>query len=258
LLLQFLEDPKPWEDMSMQEKSWFWPGSNVTGTDFSGCAHSAADDLPCCKLEPPADLTFSVRSNEKGATSQQVCECWGADWDRSIYQRFDNTWVALGAFYEISTTEGWIDVMLAAVDATDIDMQPVENNNEGWILFFIIFMIVGSFLMTNLFVGVIIQNFNDLKAEKDKEQAIANAGDTSELLMTEDQRMWAMTQRLLAKMIESNMAKPMEPENKIRKFCFQVSEADGRDNLVGFVAMPPRLPYSLSNLLSNAAYDASS
>ena len=62
--------------------------------------------------------------------------------------------------------------MLAAVDATDIGMLPVRDSNEAWIFFFIIFMLVGSFLMTNLFVGVIIQNFNDLKAEKDKEIAM--------------------------------------------------------------------------------------
>ena len=34
--------------------------------------------------------------------------------------------------------------------------------------------------------------------------------------------MWAMTQRLLAQMIERNMAEPIEPENAIRKACFKV------------------------------------
>lgn len=225
-ITQFLSDPLPWEKMGLDEKRWFWPGSDVATANFTGCAFAEAGDesASCCPMSPPKGLTFSVRQNEGGATSRQVCECWGLEWDRSIYQRFDNTWVALGCFYEISTTEGWIDVMMAAIDATDIDMQPVANSNEGWILFFIIFMIVGSFLMTNLFVGVIIQNFNDLKAEKDKELAMASAGgELNEILMTEEQRMWAMTQRLLAQMIERNMAEPVEPNNALRKYCFQVN-----------------------------------
>ena len=33
------------------------------------------------------------------------------------------------------------------------------------------FMVVGCFLMTNLFVGVIIENFNRLKTEKETELA---------------------------------------------------------------------------------------
>ena len=44
----------------------------------------------------------------------------------------------------------------------------------------------------------------------------------NEILMSEEQRMWAMTQRLLAQMIERNMAEPIEPENAIRKACFKV------------------------------------
>ena len=44
----------------------------------------------------------------------------------------------------------------------------------------------------------------------------------NEILMSEEQRMWAITQRLLAQMIERNMAEPIEPENAIRMACFKV------------------------------------
>ncbi len=39
-----------------------------------------------------------------------------AGWERIIPQSFDNIFTAMGALYEISTTEGWVDVMIAAVD----------------------------------------------------------------------------------------------------------------------------------------------
>ena len=104
-ITQFLTDPLPWEKMGLDEKRWFWPGSDVPTANFTGCAFAEAGDesASCCPMSPPKGLTFSVRQNEGGATSRQVCECWGLEWDRSIYQRFDNTWVALGCFYEIST-----------------------------------------------------------------------------------------------------------------------------------------------------------
>ena len=98
----------PWDEMPSEQKAWFWPGSDVASANYEGYPNECGmeGDLQCCDLTPPSDLTFSVRKNVDGATSKQVCECWGGDWDRAIYQRFDNTWVALGCFYEISTTEG--------------------------------------------------------------------------------------------------------------------------------------------------------
>ncbi len=39
-----------------------------------------------------------------------------AGWGSVVPQSFDNIFTAMGALYEISTTEGWVDVMIAAVD----------------------------------------------------------------------------------------------------------------------------------------------
>lgn len=50
--------------------------------------------------------------------------------------------------------------MWAAVDATDEDMQPIRDVYPNWVWFFMVFMLVGSYLVMNLFVGVIIDNFN--------------------------------------------------------------------------------------------------
>lgn len=91
---------------------------------------------------------------------QQVCECLDLDWDQTIPQQFDNVAQALLTFFEISTTEAWTSVMYAAVDATDVDMQPIRDANVMIVWFFMLFMLIGSYLVMNLFVGVIIDNFN--------------------------------------------------------------------------------------------------
>ena len=65
----------------------------------------------------------------------------------------------------MATTSGWSDIMFASISTSDIDFTPQLNNNIFWIFFFIAFIVVGSFFLLNLFVGVVISTFN---REKDK------------------------------------------------------------------------------------------
>jgi hypothetical protein len=44
-------------------------------------------------------------------------------------------------------------------------MQPVEDANRGWIGLFIFFMLFGSFFVTNLFIGVVVDTFNSMKEQ---------------------------------------------------------------------------------------------
>lgn len=79
----------------------------------------------------------------------------------------------------MASTEGWIDVMNTGVDSTDIDTQPILNNNLYWSLFFIFFILFGNFLILNLFVGVVVSTFN-----KEKELLGKN------FLLTDNQKKW--------------------------------------------------------------------
>lgn len=60
----------------------------------------------------------------------------------------------------MSTTEGWIGFMNRGVDAVAIDYEPQRNFNIYWAFFFIFFIILGNFLILNLFVGVVVSTFN--------------------------------------------------------------------------------------------------
>ena len=56
-----------------------------------------------------------------------------------------------------------MEVMEDAVDCRGVDLQPEREANIYAYLYFVIFIVCGSFFTLNLFIGVIIDNFNMLK-----------------------------------------------------------------------------------------------
>jgi hypothetical protein len=45
-------------------------------------------------------------------SSRELCICLSSEWEPSIAQNFDNVLRGFALLFEISTTEGWIDVMV--------------------------------------------------------------------------------------------------------------------------------------------------
>ncbi|KAM6461163.1 sodium channel protein type 1 subunit alpha isoform 5-T5 [Liasis olivaceus] len=62
-----------------------------------------------------------------------------------------------------ATFKGWMDIMYAAVDSRKVLEQPKYEDNLYMYIYFVIFIIFGSFFTLNLFIGVIIDNFNQQK-----------------------------------------------------------------------------------------------
>ena len=56
-----------------------------------------------------------------------------------------------------------MEVMEDAVDARGEGMQPEREANLYAYIYFVVFIVCGSFFTLNLFIGVIIDNFNMLK-----------------------------------------------------------------------------------------------
>ena len=67
--------------------------------------------------------------------------------------------------FVMATTSGWSTVMYACEASTEIDYVMADKNNIYWSIFFIAFIIISTFMLLNLFVGVVISTFN---REKDK------------------------------------------------------------------------------------------
>jgi len=178
-----------WSDYTATEKSWFGPESNFTLV-FDGNCTATWPSAPCCN-DWPSDVSGT------NPTSKQICECLGANWDLDeINQRFDHIGWALLTFFEISTTEAWVDVMLAAVDSNGVEYQPILNNRRFYIVFFCLFIVVGSYLVMNLFVGVIIDNFQRQSQDEDF------------ILLTEQQQLFVKTQKIVSKLKPLRKQKP--------------------------------------------------
>lgn len=83
-------------------------------------------------------------------------------------------------FVSKATFKGWIQIMDNAIDSKqEEDDQPEKEVNLYMYLYFVFFIIFGSFFTLNLFIGVIIDNFNEQKKK---------AGGSLEMFMTEDQK----------------------------------------------------------------------
>ena len=76
---------------------------------------------------------------------------------------FDNVLNAYLALLQITTFKGWMTIMDNAVDIRDKNQQPSREESTVYYFYFVIIIIFGSFFTMNLFVGVIIDNFNKQK-----------------------------------------------------------------------------------------------
>jgi len=59
----------------------------------------------------------------------------------------------------VSTLEGWPDVMLQSVDATEQNKGPHYEESANFIYFYIVFIFIGSFFLLNFFIGVLFLEY---------------------------------------------------------------------------------------------------
>jgi hypothetical protein len=116
-----------------------------------------------------------------------VCIENGGRWIWKISQHFDSVGTAMLTLFEISTTEGWVDVMYTAVDATKPHWSEIRDTAWAWSGFFVLFIIVANFFLLNLCVGVIVDNYGRMKSEGEP------------VLLTDAQAEWLDLQKAVAK-----------------------------------------------------------
>ena len=115
------------------------------------------------------------------------------------------------ALFQIATFKGWMDIMDDAVDMVDVSVgagkslnlckyfqlneQPHREESIYMYMYFVFFIVFGSFFTLNLLVGVIIDKFNEQKNK---------GGSSLDAFMTEDQR------KYLAAMKKATTKKPLK------------------------------------------------
>ena len=58
------------------------------------------------------------------------------------------------------TLEGWIQLMENSVDAAGVDLVGVRNNSPGYILLYVVLVVILCLLFANMLVRIIIQTYN--------------------------------------------------------------------------------------------------
>ncbi|OCT63542.1 hypothetical protein XELAEV_18044638mg [Xenopus laevis] len=122
---------------------------------------------------------------------------------KNVKVNFDNVGSGYLALLQVATFKGWMPIMYAAVDSREINEQPVYEHNTIMYLYFVTFIIFGSFFTLNLFIGVIIDNFNQQK-KKIRGQ---------DIFMTEEQKKYYNAMKKLGS------KKPQKPIPRPANFC---------------------------------------
>ena len=134
-------------------------------------------------------LAFCAAPDEAVARlpNQSECEAAGGLWGNPEMGSFDSIGAALLLLFESATMEGWPDVMFATIDAyTDQGHAPVRDYAVANSLYMLMWLLLGSMFLMNVFVGVIVETFAEIKRQED--------GLT---LMDSDQQQWVETMQHL-------------------------------------------------------------
>jgi hypothetical protein len=102
---------------------------------------------------------FHCTVNKYHTKNERICINEGGEWVR-YSSNFDNVAQAMVTLFVLSSLENWPDLMYQAVDATGIDQGPKEENSFIYSIFFIAFILIGTFFFLNFFIGVLFLNFN--------------------------------------------------------------------------------------------------
>jgi len=88
------------------------------------------------------------------------CYNYGGYWRRKHYN-FDNIRNSLVQMLVMAQTANWPIIMYSTMNSRGPLQVPGYYESPVLSIFFLVFIILGSFFITNLFVGVVISSFND-------------------------------------------------------------------------------------------------
>lgn len=167
-------------------------------------------------------------SDDFESLNRVACIEQGGLWENPPYN-FDDVFSAMRTLFICSTTEGWIDIMHAGMDVTatlDPDdpegiyfTAPEQDASYGMALYFVSFILIGTFFITNIFIGVLVNFFGE-----------ANGS----LLLTESQQQWMQTQEL-CRSVKSKVLDP--PESGLRGFLYPISVSPIFGHVMNFLIL---------------------
>jgi uncharacterized ion transporter superfamily protein YfcC len=138
------------------------------------------------------------------------CLNYGGEWENPDLN-FDNTAQSMLTLMTIQTTEGWIGVMWDSVDAVGIDMQPIRDFNQLYILFYFFLIVIICMLFLNLFVGIVCDTYNN-----EKGVLMCNH------LLSDDEKSWILVRLMAYQAKPKLLIKPTEEAMACRNFFIRL------------------------------------
>lgn len=180
----------------------FWLIFSIMGVNlFAGKYHYCFNETSEIRFE--IDIVNNKTDCEKLMEGNSTEIRW-----KNVKINFDNVGAGYLALLQVATFKGWMDIMYAAVDSRKPDEQPDYEGNIYMYIYFVIFIIFGSFFTLNLFIGVIIDNFNQQKKKFGGQ----------DIFMTEEQKKYYNAMKKLG---SKKPQKPIpRPLNKIQGIVF--------------------------------------
>ncbi|XP_040335759.1 sodium channel protein type 5 subunit alpha isoform X9 [Herpailurus yagouaroundi] len=186
-------------------------GVNLFAGKFGRCINQTEGDLP---------LNHTIVNNKSDCESFNVT---GELYWTKVKVNFDNVGAGYLALLQVATFKGWMDIMYAAVDSRGFEEQPQWEYNLYMYIYFVIFIIFGSFFTLNLFIGVIIDNFNQQKKKLGGQ----------DIFMTEEQKKYYNAMKKLG---SKKPQKPIpRPLNKYQGFLFDIVTKQAFDVTIMFL-----------------------
>jgi type IV secretory pathway TraG/TraD family ATPase VirD4 len=125
---------------------------------------------------------------------------------------FDNIYWAMTSLFILSTLENWSNNLYIYMDSDMPEYGPSKDNYQYFAFYVIGFIMVGSFFLINLFVGVICFYFE--KASKSEKKR-------GNVLLTFEQENWIEIQRMTVAVGTEYI--PV-PKNKFRRNLFNFTK----------------------------------
>ncbi|XP_026537116.1 sodium channel protein type 8 subunit alpha isoform X6 [Notechis scutatus] len=192
----------------------FWLIFSIMGVNlFAGKYHYCFNQT--------AEYRFEIEEVNNKTECEKLMDPNGTEirW-KNVKINFDNVGAGYLALLQIATFKGWMDIMYAAVDSRKQEEQPKYEDNIYMYIYFVIFIIFGSFFTLNLFIGVIIDNFNQQKKKFGGQ----------DIFMTEEQKKYYNAMKKLG---SKKPQKPIpRPLNRIQGAVFDFVTQQAFDILI--------------------------
>ena len=161
--------------------------NNETFVDANGGAF-VRPYLVSVPVVAPRNISNTSSTNASTPTASRVVDLRNQTRDWVTYPfNFDNTYNSFLLLFGVATLDSWSERMYQVIDSQGPELGPRRNAQPWMAIYFVLFIIIGSFFLLSLFVGVVISHYSRTKDRIDCPWPVLN----------DEQKHWVETQRMV-------------------------------------------------------------